>query len=115
MTLYGIWNPVKNEDEWTERRWMEQWPSQAALHRSMRERIAPSMRTPPEPNDFTAGNISPARHVFQADRPDAQFYGTYADSCIALYEHPDAERPVEIVEFGPRGGLRRRPYSVRPS
>lgn len=65
--LYGIWNPVKNEDEWNERRWMEWWPSQADMFRSMRQRLCPDDR-------------------------------------------PDAKEPCEIIDFGPRGGLRRRPY-----
>ncbi|MEZ7005711.1 hypothetical protein [Streptomyces sp. AD55] len=104
--LYGIWNAVKNEDEWNERRWMEWWPSQAALYRAMHERLAPA----PGTMDFTVGNQCPARHVFQEDRPDAQFYGSKPDSCILLYSAPDADHPSEIVDFGPRGGLRRRPY-----
>lgn len=103
--LYGIWNAVKNEDEHNERRWMEWWTSQADLYRSMRSRLAPAQV------DFKVGNICLARHVFQADRPDAQFYGSTDGSCILLYETPDAEMPYEVVEFGPRGGLRRRPYT----
>lgn len=103
--LYGIWNAVKNEDEWNERRWMEWWPSQAAVFRSMRERLCP------ERVDFTTGNQCLARHVFREDREDAQFYGNKAGSCILLYERPDAEQPCEIIDFGPRGGLRRRPYA----
>lgn len=102
--LYGIWNAVKNEDEWNERRWMEWWPSQAAVFRSMRERLRPAKV------DFKVGNVCLARHVFQADREDAQFYGDKAGSCILLYERPDAPEPCEIIEFGPRGGIRRRPY-----
>lgn len=102
--LYGIWNAVKNEDEHNERRWMEWWPSQAAMFRSMRERLCPDVV------DFTTGNRCVARHVFQEDREDAQFYGSKDGSCILLYETPDAEKPCEIVEFGPRGGLRRRSY-----
>ena len=105
--LYGIWNAVKNEDEWNERRWMEWWPSQAAMYRSMRERLAPAYGT----TDPINGNQSLARHVFREDRPDAQFYGSKDGSCILLYPTPDADRPTEIVEFGPRGGLRRRPYT----
>jgi hypothetical protein len=103
--LYGIWNAVKNEDEWNERRWMEWWPSQAAAFRSMRERLCP------ERVDFTRGNVCVARHVFQEDREDAQFYGSRDGSCIVLYESPDAPEPCEVIEFGPRGGLRRRPYT----
>jgi hypothetical protein len=103
--LYGIWNAVKNEDEWNERRWMEWWPSQAAAFRSMRERLCP------ETVDFTRGNVCVARHVFQEDREDAQFYGSRDGSCIVLYESPDAPEPCEVIEFGPRGGLRRRPYT----
>lgn len=102
--LYGIWNAVKNEDEHNERRWMEWWPSQAAAFRSMRERLMPAKV------DFTTGNISVARHVFQPDREDAQFYGSKAGSCILLYERPDSKEPCQVIDFGPRGGLRRRPY-----
>ena len=104
-TLYGIWNPVKNEDEWNERRWMEWWPSQADAFRSMRQRLCP------EKVDFTTGNQCLARHIYQPDRPDAQFYGSKDGSCILLYENPDADQPCEIIDFGPRGGLRRRPYA----
>lgn len=103
--LYGIWNAVKNEDEHNERRWMEWWPSQAAMYRSMRERLRP------ETIDFKVGNVCVARHVFREDREDAQFYGSKDGSCILLYETPDADQPSEIVEFGPRGGMRRRPYT----
>lgn len=102
--LYGIWNPVKDEP-YNERRWMEWWPSQAAMFRSMRERLCP------EKVDFTRGNQCVARHVFQPDREDAQFYGSKDQSCILLYERQDAQEPCEIVDFGPRGGLRRRPYA----
>lgn len=94
--LYGIWNAVKN---------MEWWPSQAAAFRSMRERLCP------ERVDFTRGNQCVARHVFQEDREDAQFYGSRDGSCIVLYESPDAPEPCAVIEFGPRGGLRRRPYT----
>lgn len=103
--LYGIWNAVKNEDEANERRWMEWWPSQADMFRSMRERLTPTKV------DFTTGNRCLARHVYRADRPDAQFYGSREGSCILLYERPDAPDPSEIVDFGPRGGLRRRPFA----
>lgn len=103
--LYGIWNAVKNEDEWNERRWMEWWPSQADAFRSMRQRLCP------EKVDFTTGNQCLARHIFQPDREDAQFYGSKDGSCILLYEHPDSKQPCEIIDFGPRGGLRRRPYA----
>jgi hypothetical protein len=103
--LYGIWNAVKNEDEWNERRWMEWWPSQADAFRSMRQRLCP------ERVDFTTGNQCLARHIYQPDREDAQFYGSKDGSCILLYETPDAKEPCEIIEFGPRGGLRRRPYT----
>lgn len=104
--LYGIWNPLKDELEGNDRKWMEWWPSQAAAFRSMRERLAPA----PGTMDFTTGNQSIARHVFREDREDAQFYGSKDGSCILLYERPDADQPCEIIEFGPRGGLRRRPY-----
>ncbi|MEW2393147.1 hypothetical protein AB0933_32780 [Streptomyces venezuelae] len=107
MQLYGIWNPVKNDGEWNERVWMEWWPSQAALFRSMRKRLAPPYGT----TDPVKGNQDPARHVFREDRHDAQFYGSRAESCILLYERPDGDQPVEIVDFGPRGGVRRRPYT----
>lgn len=107
--LYGIWNAVKNEDEWNERRWMEWWPSQADVYRSMHQRLAPKKV------DFKVGNVCVARHVFQPDRQDAQFYGSKDGSCILLYTTPDAAHPSEIIEFGPRGGLRRRPYATASS
>ncbi|WP_141746061.1 hypothetical protein, partial [Streptomyces sp. EN27] len=103
--LYGIWNAVKNEDEWNERRWMEWWPSQADAFRSMRQRLCP------DKVDFTTGNQCLARHIYQPDRPDAQFYGSKDGSCILLYDNPDADQPCEIIDFGPRGGLRRRAYA----
>lgn len=104
--LYGIWEPVKTEPA-NGRPWMEWWPSEASAFRSMRERLAP----PPGTMDFTKGNQCPARHVYRPDRDDAQFYGSKDGSCILLYERPDAKEPSEIIEFGPRGGLRRSSYT----
>lgn len=104
--LYGIWHPVKEEPTAGPAA-MEWWPSQAALFRSMRQRLTPAHGT----TDPINGNQDPARHVFQPDRPDAQFYGRKDSCCILLYASPDDDRPSEIVEFGPRGGLRRSPYT----
>lgn len=104
--LYGIWNAVKNENEWEKHRWMEWWPSQAAAFRSMHERLAPATI------DSTVGNVCPTWYVFRDNAGGNQFYGSTDGSCITLYATPNAAQPCGIIEFGPRGGLRRRAYAT---
>ncbi|MDX2800132.1 hypothetical protein [Streptomyces scabiei] len=108
--LYGVWNPVKNEPDSNGRRWMEWWASETDAFQSMRDRLSPTLEG--RKADFATGNQCLARHVYQQDRPDAQFYGSRDASCILLYERPDAEQPSEIIDFGPRGALRRSPYTL---
>jgi hypothetical protein len=96
-TIYGIWDPVKDQPgPVNNKSWMEWWPSMRAAHDSMRARLYPG-------GAVTA--VDPARHVHREDRPDAQWGGSIAQSCIYLYDTPDSDKPYGLVEFGPRAGV----------
>lgn len=96
-TVYGSWTPVKDEPPCNA---MEVWPSMRAAERCLRERLAPPVMT-----------IRPCStyYVSKPRRDDEQFYGSEEGSGIYLYETPDADEPHAMLEFGPRGGIRKKP------
>lgn len=99
--VYGVWEPVKTEPA-NGTKWMEWWPSMRAAHASMRARI------------YRGGGfpvVDPARHVNREDRADAQWGGSVTQSCLFLYESPDAPEPHAMLDFGPRGGVRKSPVT----
>lgn len=105
--IYGIWDPLKDEPgPHSDRSRMEWWPSTRAVHASMRARLYPG-------GAVTA--VDAARHVHREDRPDAQWGGSTDQSCIYLYETPDAAKPNGMLEFGPRGGIQYHPMTdIKP-
>lgn len=96
-TVYGSWTPGKDEPPCNP---MEAWPSMRAAERSLRERLAPPVLTVSKCSTY---------YVSRPRQDDAQFYGSKDSSGIYLYETPGADKPHAILEFGPRGGIRRTP------
>lgn len=96
-TVHGSWTPSKDEPPCNPR---EAWPSMRAAELSLRERLTPPV-------------LGSSRcRTYWLDRPrqdDAQFYGSKQESGIFLYKDADTDKPFAILEFGPRGGIRRTP------
>lgn len=94
-TVYGSWTPGKDESPCNP---MEAWPSMRAAERALRDRLAPRP-------------LSISRcTTYYLDRPqrdDAQFYGSKDNSAIFLYDEANADAPTGVLEFGPKGGIRR--------
>nr|WP_163017117.1 hypothetical protein [Streptomyces chartreusis] len=106
---WGMWEPTADEavplgEPYA--RPLEWWPSERAAAASLRARV---QRNPGTLNTDTE------RRADGTVRTDAQFYAGQ-ESAVFLYEvtgEPGAEpvaasAPYAVLEFGPRGGVRRR-------
>ncbi|MFJ9380217.1 hypothetical protein [Streptomyces sp. NPDC101455] len=106
---WGVWAPAADEaiplgEAYA--RPLEWWPSESAAAASLRARV---QRTPGTVNTDTE------RQADGTMRTDAQFYAG-RESAVFLYEvtgepgfQPAAAAvPYTVLEFGPRGGVRRR-------
>lgn len=106
---WGVWAPVPEEaaplgEPYA--RPLEWWPSARAVEASLRARV---QRTPGRINTDTERRADGTLHGA------SQFYGG-EQSAILLYEvsgEPGADprpaaAPYAVLEFGPRGGVRRR-------
>lgn len=109
--IWGVWAPVSEETALLGgpyARPLEWWLSARAAEASLRARV---QHAPGQINTDTE------RLADSQVRPDAQFYGG-EQSAIFLYEvcgEPSADpcpaaAPYAVLEFGPRGGVRRRTY-----
>ncbi|MFI9598970.1 hypothetical protein ACIHCX_03645 [Streptomyces sp. NPDC052043] len=96
MTVYGVWEPVSYETITNRKEW---WDTLDDAKAALRERLS-------RPGQTT---VSRQRLVDGTERVDAQFYGTPGLCAIFLYETPDAAEPYVLLDFGPRGGVRKRP------
>lgn len=110
VRTWGVWAPVRDEAVPLGQpyaRPLEWWPSERAVSASLRARV---QRTPGSVNTDTE------RRADGRVLPDAQFYASEEGSAVFLYavegepgEDPrPAAGPYAVVEFGPRGGVRRR-------
>ncbi|MFF2572683.1 hypothetical protein [Streptomyces sp. NPDC058084] len=109
VRTWGVWEPIA-EDTYPRgsvyARPLEWWPSGRAAEASLRA------RSPRQPGTT---NVDPERRANGLVKDDAQFYGN-GQSAIFLYEvegEPGADprpagTPYAVLEFGPRGGVRRR-------
>ncbi|MFF6903341.1 hypothetical protein [Streptomyces hydrogenans] len=116
VRTWGVWEPVA-EDTYTRdsiyARPLEWWTSGRAAEASLRA------RSPRQPGTI---NVDPERRADGLVKTDAQFYGSER-SAIFLYEvegEPGADpraagTPYAVLEFGPRGGIRRRELNPSPS
>ncbi|MFG2623232.1 hypothetical protein ACGFXC_37060 [Streptomyces sp. NPDC048507] len=106
---WGVWTPVPEEAAplgAPYARPLEWWPSVRAAETSLRARVQTS------PGSV---NTDVERRADGTVRTDAQFYGG-PGSAVLLYAvtgEPGAEpvpaaAPYAVLEFGPRGGVRRR-------
>ncbi|GGU11342.1 hypothetical protein [Streptomyces lateritius] len=106
---WGVWEPIAEDTSPRDSiyaRPLEWWPSGRAAEASLRA------RSPRKPGTT---NIDPERRADGLTKTDAQFYGN-EQSAIFLYEvegEPGANprpagTPYAVLEFGPRGGIRRR-------
>lgn len=106
---WGMWTPVPDEAAQLGEPYanpLEWWPSGRAAEAALRSRVPAAVGT---------ANTDTMRRADGIVRTDAQFYGG-PGSVIFLYEvegepgadpHP-APAPHAVLEFGPRGGIRRR-------
>lgn len=110
--VWGMWEPVPDEAVPPGQQFarpLEWWPSQRAAEASLRARV---------PDVIGVENTDVERRADGTVRTDAQFYGGRG-SAIFLYRvlgEPGAgqlpeKRPYAVLEFGPRGGIRRRPLT----
>lgn len=116
VRTWGVWEPIA-EDTYPRdspyARPLEWWPSGRAAEASLRAR---------SPRKLGTTNIDPERRADGLVRDDAQFYGNQ-QSAIFLYEvegEPGAAprpagTPYAVLEFGPRGGIRRRELTPSPA
>jgi hypothetical protein len=95
--VFGIWDPMKDEPS-NDRTCMERWPSMRAAQAALRDRIAPGY--PAIPRCRT-------RYINRPAQDNAQFYGSKDSSCIHLYRNQADPQPYALLEFGPRGGIRK--------
>ncbi|MER6913992.1 hypothetical protein ABT354_20155 [Streptomyces sp. NPDC000594] len=112
VRTWGIWHPTGEEiipPGETGARPLEWWPSARAAGASLRARTpqAPGRRINTDTEHRADGTMT----------PDAQFYGSLR-SVIHLYAvegEPGADPritggPYAVLGFGPRGGIRHRPF-----
>jgi len=106
---WGVWEAVADEATVQGEpfaRPLEWWPSERAAEASLRARV---------PRTTGSANTDTERRADGTVRTDAQFYAG-RESVVFLYEvtgEPGsgpvpAAAPYAVLEFGPRGGVRRR-------
>ncbi|MFF9070473.1 hypothetical protein ACF09E_34525 [Streptomyces sp. NPDC014891] len=109
VRTWGVWEPIADDiypRDSVYARPVEWWPSGRVAEASLRA------RSPRQPGTT---NTDAERRADGVNRSDAQFYGS-EQSVIFLYEvdgepgaNPrPADTPYAVLEFGPRGGVRRR-------
>lgn len=101
MSVYGVWEPVSYERITNGREW---WNTLDDAKAALRERINRTGETVISRQQLVDGTV----------RPDAQFCGSPGLCAIFLFETPDAEEPYALLEFDPKGGVRKRamPYCM---